>query len=459
VQRYVTRVSTPDDLEGSTMSASPPQLSLDPVADQGSLNTPQMRRILASSFLGSAIEFYDFLLYATAAALVFSQVFFADLSPAVATFASFGTLAAGYVARPLGGIVFGHFGDRIGRKGVLVTSMLMMGAATTLIGLLPTYAQIGVVAPILLVCLRLIQGLAVGGEWGGAMLIALEHAPGGKRGFAASFANLGAPAGAVMATGALGLTSLLPDEQFLSWGWRIPFIISIVLVTIGMFVRLKVVESPLFQKFDAEAEKRRIPIVEVLTRYPKNLVLGTVVAMSQLTISGMASVWAVNYAVAHGADRTGVLNSKTLAAILMFLMTLVSARLCDRIGRRPVLMIGIGAAAAFAYPMVLLVEAGTVTSFTIAVMVGQGIQGFILGPLASFLAEMFPTAVRFTGASACFQGASALGAGFTPLVASALVASGGIALLGAVWIGVLLICLTAVLVASEGRHKNLADIK
>jgi len=441
------------------MSAAAQQQIKAPLQRQASLNNPQMRRILTSSFLGSAIEFYDFMLYATAAAVVFSQVFFANLSPALATFASFGTLAAGYVARPLGGVVFGHYGDRLGRKGVLVVSMLMMGLATTAIGLLPTAAQIGVAAPILLVCLRLIQGLAVGGEWGGAMLIALEHAPGGKRGFAASFANLGAPAGSLLAAGALSLATLLPEEQFFAWGWRIPFLLSIVLVTIGLFVRLKVVESPLFQKFDAEAEKRRMPIVEVFARHPKNLALGTLAAMSQLTISGIASVWAVSYAVAQGAERTGVLNAKALAAIALFLMTLLSARLCDRFGRRPVIMAGIGAAILFAYPLLLLVDSGTVIGFTVAVMVGQGIQGIILGPLASFLAELFPTAVRFTGSSVCFQGASAIGAGFTPVIASALVATGGgLMLLGGVWIGVLVICLIGVLIASEGRRRNLAEI-
>lgn len=427
--------------------------------EQESLNSPQMRRILASSFLGSAIEFYDFMLYATAAAIVFNHIFFVDLSPAMATFASFATLAAGYVARPLGGIIFGHFGDKLGRKGVLVVSMLMMGLATVTIGLLPSYAQIGVAAPLLLVTMRIIQGLAVGGEWGGAMLIALEHAPGGKRGFAAAFANLGAPAGSLLAAGALSLASLLPEEQFFSWGWRVPFLASIVLIALGMFVRLKVVESPLFKKFNNKAEERKLPIIEVLRNHPRNVVLGTLTAMSQLTVSGIASVWAVSCAVTQGADRTGVLNSKALAAIALFVMTLISARLCDRFGRRPVIITGIVSAIFFAYPLLLLVDSGTVAGFTIAVMVGQGIQGIILGPLASFLAELFPTAVRFTGSSIAFQGASALGAGFTPVVASALVAtSGGLMLLGGVWIGVLGICLLSVILASEGREKDLSKI-
>ncbi|MFC7406394.1 MFS transporter [Georgenia alba] len=428
--------------------------------EQESLQTPQMRRILASSFLGSAIEFYDFMLYASASALVFSPVFFANLEPALATVASFGTLAAGYVARPLGGIVFGHFGDKLGRKGVLVVTMLMMGVATALIGLLPTYAQIGAAAPMLLIVLRIVQGFAVGGEWGGAMLIALEHAPGGRRGFAASFANLGAPAGSILSAGMLGLFSLLPREQFLAWGWRVPFLLSVALVLIGLFVRLKVVESPLFLSFDREAEQRRVPLMQVLTGAPRVLILGVLVAMTQLTISGMASVWGLSYATASGADETGALNAKVASAVALFVMTVVSARLSDRFGRRPVIAVGIVAAAAFAYPLLMLTGSGSTVLFAVAVIVGQGIQGIILGPLAAFLAELFPTAVRFTGASLAFQGASAIGAGFTPMVAGSIVAStGGIGLLGGVWIAVLVLCLGALFLAPEGRERDLATIR
>ncbi|MQA95597.1 MAG: MFS transporter [Streptosporangiales bacterium] len=425
----------------------------------GSLTSKNMRRVLGSSFAGSAIEFYDFLLYATTAAVVFPVVFFPNVPPAVAAFASFTTLAAGYVARPLGGIIFGHFGDRLGRKGVLVTSMLMMGTATAAIGLLPPSSQIGAAAPILLVCLRVIQGLAVGGEWGGAMLIALEHAPGGKRGFAASFANLGAPAGSALASGSVALVSLLPDDQFFSWGWRIPFVFSIVLVTLGMFVRLKVAESPVFEKLENEAKKRRLPLVEVLTRSPKNLVLGILAALSQLTISGVVTVWAVNYAVEAGAGRTGVLNAKTMSAFILFLTTMISARASDRFGRKPVLMAGIILAIIWAYPVLLLIQAGTVTTFAIGVGVSQAIQGIILGPLAGFLAELFSTATRFTGASICFQTASAIGAGFTPVVASAVIAAtGSITALGVAWIVVLAACLVGVLLAPEGRRRDLATI-
>ena len=227
-----------------------------------------MRRVLFSSFLGSAVEFYDFLLYGTAAALVFGQLFFSDLTPVVATIASFGTLAVGYIVRPLGGVIFGHFGDRIGRKSMLVLTMTLMGAASFAIGLLPTYDTIGVLAPILLILLRLIQGFAVGGEWGGAALMALEHSDENKRGFSASFANMGAPAGAVLSTVVLAIVTLLPGDAFLSWGWRIPFLLTAVLVGIGLYVRLKVTESPLFEQEvitavavgeEAPADRRRAP--------------------------------------------------------------------------------------------------------------------------------------------------------------------------------------------------------
>ncbi|MEW2397989.1 MFS transporter [Streptomyces sp. NPDC046862] len=418
-----------------------------------------MRRILLSSFSGSVIEFYDFVLYVIAAAVVFPHVFFNDLSPNMATVASFVTLAIGYVARPLGGVIFGHFGDKLGRKGVLVTTMLIMGLSTAAIGLIPSTELIGVTAPILLVTCRLLQGVAVGGEWGGAMLIALEHSPGAKRGFAASFANLGAPAGAMLATGSISLASTLPQHQFLSWGWRVPFLLSLLLVLVGMFIRLRVSESTLFKSLDQEAEKRKVPVLEVLRYHPKPVVLGIVVAISQLTIDGIASSWAVNHVVELGADRTTILNLKILGSVALFIAAFISARLSDRWGRRPLLAIGTVAALIFVFPMLNLIQTGTAESFATAVIIGQFIQGTILGPLAAFLAELFPTRLRFTGASLCFQTAASLGSGFTPLIATSLVtATGGIAVLGWVWLGVLAVCLVTILIASESRTRDLSAI-
>src|SRR5690625_4202974 len=232
-----------------------------------SLNEPEMRRILTSSFIGTAIEYYDFILYATAASIVFNQVFFTGLDPAVATFASFATLAAGYVARPFGGIVFGHFGDKLGRKKMLVLSMMIMGVSTVLIGLLPTTATIGVAAPIMLVTLRMVQGIAGGGEWGGAALMALEHASKRSSGSATSFAFAGGMDGAILATVVVSAVSALTVDNFLTWGWRIPFLLSAVLILVGMIIRLKVAESPVFQQLSEESDSRRLPIVEVFQKH------------------------------------------------------------------------------------------------------------------------------------------------------------------------------------------------
>jgi MFS family permease len=424
-----------------------------------SLNTPEMRRILASSFLGSAIEFYDFILYATAAALVFNSVFFVSLDPAVGVFASFATLAVGYLARPLGGIVFGHFGDRLGRKGVLITSMLLMGVATTLIGLLPTTAQIGMAAPVALVILRIVQGLAVGGEWGGAMLMALEHAPKERRGFAASFANMGGPAGAVLATLAVSAVSVLPDEQFLVWGWRLPFLVSIVLVGIGLVIRLKVAESPLFLALEDKAEEKKIPILEVLTKYPKNVIMGTLVGMSSYTVQGLMTVWAISYVVDEvGLDRTGVLNIKALGATLTVVAIWFAARHSDKIGRRPVMLIGIAAGAVLAFPIMWMLGLGTLWLFAVGLFLANGvIQGTIFGPFGAFTAELFPTRMRYTGASLVYQLSSTLGAGFTPMIVSGLVlaAGGELWLVAAVWAATFVVAGLCVLGIKEGKDQDL----
>ncbi|MFF5792254.1 MFS transporter [Paeniglutamicibacter sp. NPDC012692] len=431
--------------------------------DIPSLNSPQMRRILASSFIGSAIEFYDFILYATAASLVFNKVFFVNLEPSVAIFASFATLAVGYLARPLGGIVFGHFGDKLGRKGVLITSMVMMGVASTIIGLLPPTAQVGMIAPIALIILRIVQGLAVGGEWGGAMLMALEHAPKERRGFAASFANMGGPAGAVMATLAVSAVSTLPNDQFLSWGWRIPFIASLGLVAIGLVIRLKVSESPLFLALENKAEEKKIPLMQVLTKYPKSVLMGTLVGMSSYTVQGIMTVWAISYVVeAGGMDRTSVLNIKAVGAALTVVFVWIAARYSDRIGRRPVMMIGILAGAVLALPIMWMLQMGELWLFAIALFLANGlIQGVIFGPFGAFTAELFPTRIRYTGASLVYQLSSTLGAGFTPMIVTGLVLLGGGSLwiAGAGWAVVFVIAALAMRSVKEGKDADLSAEK
>ena len=427
-----------------------------------SLNTTMMRRILASSFLGSMIEFYDFILFATAASVVFSQVFFVDLDPGLGLFLSFTILAVGYVARPIGGILFGHFGDKIGRKGVLVTSMMLMGGTTVAIGLLPTTAAIGVAAPIMLTLFRVIQGLAVGGEWGGAMLIALEHAPDKRRGFAASFANMGGPAGAVLATVVMSIFTLLPDEQFLSWGWRVPFLLSAVLVFIGLIVRMKVHESPIFQKLQDEADERKVPLLEVISKYPKNLALGIVAGMSSYTVQGLMTVWAISYVIDGGLDSTHVLWVKALGAASTVVVVWFASQLSDRFGRRPVMMGGMLLGAVFAFPVMFMLDMTNLWLFAFALLLTQGlVQGSIFGPFGAFCAEMFPTHIRYTGASLVYQTSSTLGAGFTPMIASSLVAfaGGSLWLIAVVWIAVFIVAMGATMLVKEGRTADLEGTK
>lgn len=443
-----------------TKTISTQQGSTEELSD--SLNTTMMRRILASSFLGSMIEFYDFILFATAASIVFSRVFFVDLDPSIGLVLSFTILAVGYVARPLGGILFGHFGDKIGRKGVLVTSMMLMGGTTVAIGLLPPTAVIGVAAPVLLTIFRVIQGLAVGGEWGGAMLIALEHAPDKRRGFAASFANMGGPAGAVLATIVMSVFTLLPDEQFLSWGWRIPFLLSAVLVLIGLVIRMKVHESPIFQKLQDEADERKVPLLEVITKYPKNLVLGIVAGMSSYTVQGLMTVWAISYVIDGGLDSTHVLWVKALGAASTVVVVWFASQLSDRFGRRPVMMGGMLLGALFAFPVMFLLDMSSLWAFAVALLLTQGlVQGSIFGPFGAFCAEMFPTRIRYTGASLVYQTSSTLGAGFTPIIASSLVAfaGGSLWLIAMVWIAVFIVAIGATMLVKEGRTTNLEGTK
>lgn len=439
-----------------TNTMQPEKTSSEELSD--SLNTTMMRRILASSFLGSMIEFYDFILFATAASIVFSQVFFVDLDPGLGLFLSFTILAVGYVARPLGGIVFGHFGDKIGRKGVLVTSMMLMGGTTVAIGLLPPTATIGVAAPILLTVFRVIQGLAVGGEWGGAMLIALEHAPEKRRGFAASFANMGGPAGAVLATVVMSLFTLLPDDQFISWGWRIPFLLSAVLVFIGLIIRMKVHESPIFQKLQDKAEERKVPLFEVISKYPKNLILGTIAGMSSYTVQGLMTVWGISYVIDGGLDSTHVLWVKALGAASTVVVVWFASQLSDRFGRRPVMMGGMVIGVVAAFPVMFMLDMSDLWLFALALIITQGlVQGGIFGPFGAFCAEMFPTHIRYTGASLVYQTSSTLGAGFTPMIASSLVAAAGgsLWLIAVVWMAVFAVAIVAILMVKEGRTANL----
>jgi MFS transporter, MHS family, shikimate and dehydroshikimate transport protein len=391
----------------------------------------QMRRVLFSSYLGSVVEFYDFLLYGIAASLVFGQIFFANMTPVVATIASFGTLAVGYLSRPLGGIIFGHFGDKMGRKSMLVITMSLMGVASTLIGLLPTYDQIGALAPILLILLRLLQGLAVGGEWGGAALMSLEHAKTDRRGFAASVTHMGGPSGALLATLIMTGFSTLPKEDFMTWGWRVPFLLSAVLLLVGMFVRLKVTESPLFaaaqkaKKLEPQ-QKAKSPLLLVLRRYPKNVVLAALGGSAAFVFQGLLATFAITLAVQSGVAQTTVLLMHAVGTFLHIFTIPLFAILSDRVGRRPVMVTGAIAGAVLAFPIFQMLASGNVALVLIAFLIGNPlIQASMYGPMAAFISEMFGTGARYTGASLGYQLAATLGAGLAPLSAASLMAMGG----------------------------------
>ncbi|WDF42799.1 MFS transporter [Streptomyces sp. T12] len=399
-----------------------------PSARQPSPDTRQLRRVALSGLLGTAVEFYDFLVYGTVAALVFGDLFFPRADPAVGTIAAFGTFAAGYLARPLGGIVFGHFGDRIGRKSMMLLTMVLMGCGSFLIGLLPTYDAIGVWAPVLLVTLRVVQGLAIGGEWGGATLMVVEHAErtqGARRGLWSSFTQLGAPLGSVLSAGVVTLVSALPDDEFRAWGWRVPFLLSIVLLAVGLFVRLKVAESPLFAQAKHEPKPDRPPVVEVLRR-PKPVLLAACVGIGAFTAQSLLTGFMISYAVDHGYTRPQVLTAVTIASCVALVVLPAASALSDRVGRRPVVLAGAVASAALAFPVLALVDSGSPGLLILALALGHGVaQSTMYGPLGALLSEMFGTRVRYTGASLGYQAATLLGAGFSPLIASSLLASSG----------------------------------
>jgi MFS family permease len=384
----------------------------------------QLRRAVLSSYLGSVIEYYDFLLYATASAVVFNKVFFSNLDPLVGTVASFGTLATGYFARPLGGVIFGHFGDRIGRKKMLVLSMTLLGVGSTLIGVLPTYAQVGVWAPILLVLLRVVQGVAVGGEWGGAVLMSAEHAT-SRRGLWASFTNAGAPSGVVLSTLVLAASAALTGEQaFLTWGWRIPFLLSIVLLAVGLFVRSRVAETPVFTEA-ADAKPTRPPLLDVLRHHPRNLLLSIGVGFGAFVAQGTITTFLISYAVQAGFPRPTVLNALTLSSFVAIFGIIGYSALSDRVGRKPVVIAGAVAMAVYAFLLFPMVDSGSVALLTLAIVLGQGVvHPAWYGPLAALYTELFSTGSRYTGASLGYQIAG-LGGGIAPLVFASVLAGGG----------------------------------
>lgn len=395
----------------------------------GEQRTP-IAKVVFASLVGTAVEWYDFFLYGSAAALVFGALFFPESDPVTGTLLAFGTYAIGFVARPLGGVVFGHFGDRVGRKAMLVTSLVLMGAATFAIGLLPTYATIGVAAPILLLVCRLLQGFAVGGEWGGAVLMVAEHGDEKHRGFWSSWPQAGVPAGNMLATLVLFiLAAVQSDADFEAWGWRIPFLLSAVLVLIGLFVRLTLEESPVFKEAKAEiAEKKQadshLPILEVVKTYPREVFIAMGMRMAENISYYIFTVISITYVTTYlDGDRDDILHVLLIGAAVQFAVIPVLGALSDRVGRRPLYLVGAIGVGVWGFVFFNLLDDMTNGAMLLAVLVGLLFHSLMYAPQAAFFSELFGTSVRYTGASVGYQLASIFAGALAPIIALELLGS------------------------------------
>lgn len=390
------------------------------------------RRVLIASLAGTTIEFFDFYIYATAAVLVFPKLFFPSVDPTTGTLESLATFALAFFARPVGAIVFGHFGDRIGRKATLVAALMTMGCSTVAIGLLPTYQSIGIVAPILLALLRFGQGLGLGGEWGGAILLATENAPENKKAWYGMFPQLGAPIGFLLSTGLfLLLGNTLSDVQFFNWGWRIPFVASALLLWVGLYVRLKLVETPDFLKVIEKKEQVNYPVIDVFLKHTKALVLGTIGSITVFLVFYIMTVFALSWGTtALQYPRADFLSAQMISMLFFAAGILISAALADRYGRATILMMASIAILIFGLFFASLFVSGNLTQIIVFLSVGMFLMGMTYGPLGTALAEIFPVAVRYTGASLSFTLAGILGASLTPFIATKLAKEFGLEYVG-----------------------------
>src|SRR6516225_9724232 len=419
-----------------------------------------IRTVALASLIGTTIEWYDFFLYGTAAALVLNKLFFPTFDPLSGTLASLATYSVGFVARPIGGIVIGHYGDRIGRKSMLVLTLVVMGVATFLIGLLPTYAVIGPLAPVLLVLLRSIQGFGVGGEWGGAVLMAVEHAPAGKRGFYGSWPQIGVPAGLLLANLVYRPFSAMPQEAFLSWGWRVPFMLSIVLVAVGLLIRVRILETPAFTRMKETKQEARQPILEVFTRYPKEVLLAMGARLAENGAFYLYTVFVLVYAAQHvPMDSSIVLGALILGGAVEIAAIPLYGALTDRIGRRPVYLFGGIMTAVLAYPTFRMMDTGSPWLVRVSLLLALCLSHTAMyAPQGAFFSELFGTHVRYSGASVGAQLSSVLAGGLSPLIATSFLQHGyGRGALSLYLIGMAVITIVSVLVATETMHRDIGS--
>ncbi|HWZ14717.1 MAG TPA: MFS transporter [Mucilaginibacter sp.] len=390
------------------------------------------RRILTASLIGTTIEFFDFYIYATAAVLVFPKLFFPAGDPASATLQSLATFALAFFARPLGAALFGHFGDRMGRKATLVAALMTMGPSTVAIGLLPSYQSIGIAAPILLALFRFGQGLGLGGEWGGAVLLATENAPENKKAWYGMFPQLGAPIGfLISSTTFLLLSKTMTDQQFLNYGWRIPFIASAALVWVGLYVRLKLTETPDFLKIVEKNERVKMPVIVVFTKHTKSIILGTIATITTFLLFYLMTVFTLSWGTsALHYQRSGFLIGQMISVLFFGLGIPLSAMLADRYGRGKVLMLATAGIFLFGLFFSPLFSAGSWATTVLFLVLGMFLMGLTYGPLGTALAEIFPSAVRYTGASLAFTLAGILGASLTPYIATTLATRYGLQYVG-----------------------------
>jgi len=421
---------------------------------------PSRSRIAAASFIGTAIEFYDFYIYGTAAALVFGRLFFPEFSPTAGLLLALATFGVGFIARPMGAVLFGHFGDRVGRKRMLIVSLLVMGLSTVAIGLVPAFSSIGVAAPVLLAALRFLQGIGLGGEWGGAVLLATEYAPPGSRGLYSAFPQLGPAIGFVLGNALfLVLDAEMGAEAFQAWGWRIPFLASVVLLLVGYYIRTKIAETPVFQAALEAREQAIVPFFELWRRQPAQLILATCSFILAFTLFYTITTFCLSYGTGTlNLSRTTMLVEAMVAAAVMGLATLGFAIASDRVGRRTLCVAAAVASAMWAFPLFWLMQTRSPLLIGVAMVVGMICFALLYGPMGAYFPELFRVRYRYSGASFAYSAAGIIGGGISPVIATQLLGkTGSTTAISWYLVAVAVLCLVCLLLLAETKDQDFSD--